>query len=133
MAGPYGIDDGDLSYDGSSIKAYVTKTYPAVDQQNETEDQTPLGSSIAQSMFTGLTDYGEIPVSGPYDETIDAAIGAAARAKSTAALIVTWGGTKTTTFSVVGVKNYKRVIAKGAVTAYEATFFAGPACTVTEA
>lgn len=133
MAGPYGIDDAIVSYAGSSINAHITKTYPTVSQEVEIEEHTPLGATVAQSLFTGLTTYGEVPISGPYTETVDGILGAAARNKTTAALVITWGGTKTTTFSAVGVKNYNRIVAKGAVTAYEATFFTYFGCTVTEA
>jgi len=133
MAGPYGIDDAATTYGGSEITSYITKTFPSLDQQNEIEEHTPEGASVAQSLFTGLSDYGEIPVSGPYTTEMDAIIGAAARAKTYATLVQTWGGTKTTTITQVGVKNYKRSVAKGAVTDYEATFFVGFGATVTEA
>lgn len=133
----YGIDDGDLTYDSKSMKTYITTAFPELDAENETDDFTSLGSSVEKQIYTGLTRYGDITVGGPYDDTAttgpDAVLGGAARGKTTAALVITWGGSKTTTFSVVGVKNYKRKIEKGAITAYEATLFLGPACAVTEA
>jgi hypothetical protein len=133
----YGIDDGALTYSTKAMKDYITSTQPAVDAENETDDFTTLGSSVEKQIYTGLTKYGEIPVAGPFDDTTtdgsDAVFGGAARAKSYAALVITWGGSKTTTFSAVGVKNYKRIIAKGSITNYEAVLFLGPGCTVTEA
>ncbi len=133
MAGPYGVDDAALTYGGSAIGGYCTKAHLSIDEQNQTEEHTPEGATIVQQMFTGLTDYGEMSVGGPYTTEMDAIIGAASRAKSYAALVRTWGGTKTSTLSQVGVKGYKRQVEGGAVTSFEATFFCGPACTMTEA
>lgn len=133
MAGPYGVDDLALTYGGSDLGAHCTKTLLSIDEQNQTEEHTPEGSTIIQQIFTGLTDYGEMGISGPYTETLDALIGAASRAKTYAALVRTWGGAKTSTLSLVGVKGYKRVAAGGAVTSFEATLFVGPGCTMTEA
>ena len=131
----YGIDDGDLVY-GVSMKAYITSTQPAVDAVNELDDFTTLGSSVAKSIYTGLTDYGEIVIAGPYDDTVttgpDAVLGGAVRGQTYDELVITWGGSKTTTFTVVGVKSYERTIAKGAITGYKAVLFCGPACEVNE-
>lgn len=132
MAGPYGIPDYTLKYGASFITAYITKTFPEIEQANETEEHTPGGQSIVQHLFTGLVDYGEMSVSGPYTETIDAILGAAARAKTSAALELLYGGTKKTTLSLVGVKTYKRTV-KSEVTGYEAVFFVYFGSTVTEA
>lgn len=133
----YGIDDGALTYATKAMKDYITSTQPSLDAENEVDDFTTLGSSVEKSIYTGLTKYGEITVGGPFDDTAtdgsDAVFGGAARGKTYAALVITWGGTKTTTFSAVGIKNYKRTIAKGAINGYEAVMFLGPACTVTEA
>lgn len=129
----YGIPDSTVTYGASDISAHITKTHPEVEMAVETEEHTALGQSLATEMFTGLTSYGEITVSGPYSEAIDGILGAAARARTTAALVIKWGGTKTTTFSLTGIKNYKRTVAKGEVTSYEATFFLHHGCTATEA
>lgn len=133
----YGPDDGLLTYSTKDMSAQITTTLPSLDQTNETDDFTALGSAIVRQIYTGLSDYGQITVGGPLDDTVttgsDAVFGGAARAKSYAALIITWGGNKTTTFSAVGVSSYKRTIAKGNITGYEAVLFLGPGCTVTEA
>jgi len=133
----YGPDDGILTYATKDMTNQITTTLPAVEQANETDDFTPLGSAIQRQIYTGLTDYGQIPVGGPFDDTAttgsDAVFGGAARAKTYGALVITWGGAKTTTFSQVGIANYKRAITKGNINGYEAVMFLGPGCTVTEA
>jgi len=132
----YGIDDGALTYSTKSMEDYITD-FPSLSQENETEDSTTLGASVASKAYTGLTRYGEVQVGGAYDDTAtngpDAVFGGAARAQSYAALVLTWGGTKTTTFNLVGVEKYERTWKKGARTGYQCTLFLGSGCTVTEA
>lgn len=133
----YGIDDAILVYNTKTMTAYITDPAPDLTQTNETEDGTPLGATIIQKIFTGLTDYGTVAVGGPYDDTAvngpDAVFGAAARAKTLATLVLTWGGSKTTTITNVGVSDYKRTVAHGAVTKYSCTLFCGAGAAVTEA
>ena len=132
MAGPYGTPDYTITY-GSDITAHVTTEFPALDMDNETEEHTPGGQSLVQYLFTGRVNYGEISVAGPFTEDIDAILGAAARDKTDDALVLLFGGTKAVTFSAAGVKNYKRVVANGAVTGYVATFVILFGSTVLEA
>ena len=136
MAGPYGSDDAAVSYGGTAMTTQITEAMPTVDQANATEDATPMGSTVVQNVFTGLTDYGQITIGGIYNEAAggcDLVFGAAARNKTTGALIITYGGGKTTTFSLVGVANYRRIIVSKAVTKYECVLFLATGCTVTEA
>lgn len=133
MAGPYGIPDYKLEYGGSDLTPHITKTFPSLEMENETEEHTPGGQSLVQHLFTGRVIYSGLTVSGPYTEALDAILGAAARGKTDAALVLTYGGSKKTTFSKVGVQNYKRPIEGSAVTSYEATFVILFGSTVTEA
>lgn len=132
----YGTVDGELTYGGTSMKAHITTTMPSVEQENELDDFTALGSPIERQIYTGLVKYGHITIGGPYDSAAggcDLVFGAAARERTYAALVQTWGGAKTTTFSSVGVAKYTRKEDKGKILGYDCELFMGPTCTVTEA
>jgi hypothetical protein len=132
----YGPPDAAVSYGGTVMTPEITTTLPSLDQQNQLDDATALGATIVRQIYTGLTDYGTIAIGGPYNPAAggcDLVFGAAARNKTYGALVLTWGGTKTTTFSAVGVSSYKRAITKGNITGYDCDLFLGPGCTVTEA
>lgn len=88
-----------------------------------TEDGTPLGSTgaVAKEIFVGITELPEITVEGLYDDTAttgpDAVFGAIGTSQT---VIVTYGGTKTTTVTL-GLKSYKRSIVAKELTKFTAT------------
>jgi len=131
----WGVPDSSITYNSHDISDEITTELPVLDEANETEDITGVSMSIAQQAFTGLTTYGEFPVGGPMSDTVNGAyavLRAAATAKSYATLVLDWGGV-TTTITNVGVKNFKRTIAKGALNGFSATLFLGPGAGVNEA
>lgn len=131
----YGTVDGTFTYGAAPMTVHVVGTMPSVDQENELDDATCLGSPIEREIYTGLAKYGHVTVGGPYDSAAggcELVFGAAARARTYASLAIGWGGTKTTTFSAVGVAKYSRKMDKGKVLAYECELFQGPGCIVTE-
>ena len=96
-----------------------------------TEESTAYGATAAAHVSTGIKRAEPITVGGMYDDT--AATGPDVKFNTlgtTVAIIITWGGTKTTSFNAI-VTKYDRLAKMGAMTRYVATLL--PTGTITEA
>jgi hypothetical protein len=115
---------------GTEMKSYIT-TFGGVDLTAILEEITAMGDSWTAQVYCGLKQGSDITVGGVYDDT--ASTGPDAKFNTlgtTVAIVITWGGTKTTSFSAI-VKGYKRASAKGQMTHFEAVLT--PTGTITEA
>lgn len=131
LAARYGFDDWNITIGGDSIKAYVSEMN-GMSIEAVLEEVTAGGDTTDAWAAVGLTRKQPFTLSGPYN---DAAGGpdakfAGSAIGSTVAVVITWGGSKTTTVSAI-VQSYTRTAARGTLTKYEATL--QPTGTVTEA
>lgn len=132
----YGTADGAFTWNSKTLTPYITTQFPTVEETQETEDVTPLGGTITVQAFTKLMTYGEVTIGGQYDDTAttgpEVVIGGGCRARTLGTMVITWGGGKNTSITNVGIKSYRRIQAKGALTQFEATFFLAAGAAVTE-
>lgn len=95
--------------------------FNGLDISAETEESHGFGKSWAEYLATGLYRGADITLKGFYDDTTSTGTDALLSRKGvTTEMVVTWGGTKTSTFDVL-IKNYKRLPARGELTKYECT------------
>lgn len=116
----YGSDDATFKVGSNFMTAYIDSDIE-VEKTAESEDVTPIGASVNKEAFTGLTSLKDIDVGGVFDDTAvtgpDVIFGAIG---TSAAVEVLYGGSKKTT-ATMGLKTYKRTIAKGKLTRYSST------------
>ena len=119
-AARYGFDDWNITLDGDSIRAYVSELN-GINIEAILEEVTAGGDATDAWAAVGLVSGGEFTISGQYND-----IAAGPNAKfagalgTTFAVIVTWGSTKTSTFSAI-LRSYNRSAGRGALHKYEAT------------
>ncbi len=131
----YGAKDFSISFGGTNITPHVD-TINGFDVEALTVDGKPLGTAWPTPVPTGDKQASDVEIGGLYD---DAAGGPSAvllaalpTGPSTAAsaVVLTWGGAKTSSFNAFCVK-FTRQATKNQVTRYTATI--RPTGTVTEA
>ena len=119
-----------LSVGGTSMKAHILDDV-TLSVEIGTEESTAFGDAWASHISTDLKRAAPITVGGMCDDT--AVSGPDVKFNvlgTTVAIIITWGGTKTASFSAI-VQKYDRVAKMGAKTRYVATLL--PTGTITEA
>lgn len=126
----YGSDDLEITVAGTSIKNYVD-TLNGVDIEAMLQESHAFGDSWVEQLFSGVKRASPLVVAGFYDDTATTGPDALLNAiGTTVAIVITWGGTKTSSFSAI-IKMYKRMPNRGESTRYEATL--EPTGAVTEA
>lgn len=131
----YGSPDISISYGGTEMKAHV-RGMNAVRVESLLEESHAMGDAWAASLASGLRQMGDLELEGLYDDTAttgpDAkwATVASGPSQATVTLIITWGGSKTTTVETL-VMAYERQGNVGELTKYKAIL--RPTGTVTEA
>lgn len=120
-----------VSFNSKDITQYVTEIN-GIDLTAGFEDSTPLGSAFKTQAYGGVSEIADITIKGFYDDTATtgphAVLGTIG---TTAALVITWGNSKTTTLTAA-VKSYSREIAVGSATKFTAVLV-NTTTTVTEA
>lgn len=121
----YGSNSFDISFGGTSMKAHV-QTINQFDVEALTEDSQAFGDIWGAVLPTGTKRASDVEIGGLYD---DAAGGPSAvllaalpagPATAASAIILTWGGAKTSSFNAFMVK-FGRQATRNGVTRYTAT------------
>jgi len=129
----YGSKDVDISWAGTSIKNYV-RSINGVEISSVMEESHAFGDTWFESLATGMKQMADVVLGGFYDDTAttgpDALFVTTASGPSTssAALVITYGSTKTTTIPVLNVK-YRRTLSVGKLHGFETTLRASGAIT----
>lgn len=126
----YSSKDLDLTVAGTSMKAHILDDV-TLGVEVGIEESTAFGDSFESSVSTGIKRAEPITVGGMYDDT--ASTGPDVKFNTlgtTIAIVITWGGTKTSTFSAI-VQKYERIASRNGMTRYIATL--KPTGTITEA
>ena len=139
MMAKYGSNSLSVSLDNSggtpvAMTAYIT-AINAVTVEALLEESHSFGDSWFESLATGMRRMSPVEISGIYD---DAAAGpdaifnspASAPSTSTRTLLITWGGSKTTSVETV-ITSFTRGATRNELTSYSVTLT--PTGTVTEA
>ena len=128
----YSSKDLTITYGGTDMTQHV-RSINGVDIEAILEESHSFGDTWFESLSTGMKRMNPIELGGLYDDTAttgpDAKFGPTALGTS-ASLVITWGGTKTTTVTAF-VAKYSRGAQLGALTNYSVTL--QPSGTVTEA
>lgn len=126
----YGSDDFIISADANNMSNFVD-TLNGFDIEALLQESHAFGDSWVEQFFTGVQRGNEFTVGGFYDDTVTVGPDAIFKAiGTTLAMILTWGGSKTSTFSAL-VRLYRRIPTRGELTRFEVTLV--PTGTVTEA
>jgi hypothetical protein len=131
----YGSPSVVVSFGGTAITQHVQEIN-GVDIESLMEESHSFGDTWFESLATGMKKGSDVVLSGLYDDTAttgpDALFVTTAAGPSTAgtALVITYGGSKTTTYSVFIVK-YSRMLSRGKLHRYSVTL--RPTGAITEA
>lgn len=122
----YGGKDFALSFAGQNMTAHILSVN-GFDVEAVMVDAKPMGSAYPKPLATGDVNYSDIEVSGLYDDTATTGPDVVFRgnmptgpATAAQALVLTWGGAKTSTGTAHCVK-YTRKATKNQITEYTAT------------
>ncbi len=122
----YGGKDFALSFAGQNMTAHI-QTINGFDVEALTVDGKPFGQATPKPIPTGDLQYSDVEVGGLYDDTAVTGPDAVFRgnlptgpATASSALVMTWGGTKTTTTQAFCVK-FTRKATKNQITEFSAT------------
>jgi len=125
----YGSDNLSISVGGTAISNYVDEIGD-LNVEALLQEGTAFGDSWVEQLATGIKKGNPFTVSGFYDDTAttgpDAVLNALGETKE---VIITWGGSKTSTFNVI-ITNYLRKPVKGELTRFSCTLT--PTGSVTE-
>lgn len=128
----YGQSNLGITVGGTEMKTHI-QTINGLEIEALTEESDTFGDSWIENLYVGIRRAQPLVLGGFYDDTAttgpDAKFGTAVLG-TTVAVVVTWGGTKTSTFSAL-VQKYKRTPVRGQLHKYEVTLL--PSGAVTEA
>lgn len=126
----YSSKDLDLTVGGTSMKAHILDDV-TLGIEVVTEEATAFGDTWEAHVSTGIKRGEPITVGGYYDDTVTTGPDAKFNVLGTTlSIVVTWGGSKTSTFSAIA-KKYDRVAKVNNMTRYVATLL--PTGAITEA
>jgi hypothetical protein len=131
----YGSNSVVVTFGGTDMSQH-TQTINGLSVESIMEESHTFGDAWFESLATGLKKFSDITLGGMYDDTAttgpDAkySVTASGPSTSTTALVITYGGTKTTSANVF-IKKYDRMLVRGAIHKY--TVVLTPTGTVTEA
>jgi hypothetical protein len=116
----YSSKDLDLSVGGQSMKAHIRDDV-TLSIEVATEEATAFGDTWEKHVSTGIKKGGTVTVGGFYDDTATTGPDVKFNVLGTElAIIVTWGGSKTSTFTAIAQK-YDRIAKVKEMTKYLAT------------
>ncbi len=122
----YGPADFKITYDSTDITQYVM-TINDVSVEQAVEEVHSLGDAWEEYLNVGVGKIGAIELGGLYDDTASTGPDAlfkittpAGPATAGKVLVITWGGSKTTTVTVFKTK-YTRKADRNGITKYTAT------------
>ncbi len=116
----YSSKDLDFNFGAQSMKAHILDDVTLAVEVG-TEEATAFGDTWEKHISTGIKKADPITVGGFYDSTITTGPDAKFNTLgTTVAVIITWGGAKTSTFDTV-VQKYQRLGKVGEMTRYVAT------------
>jgi hypothetical protein len=136
----YGSNSFAVSIDNSSgspvVMTNYIRTIGDVDVKAMMAESTAFGDAWVEKLATGVREAGSLTLGGYYDDTASTGPDvifndvASGPTDSTRTLLLTWGGSKTTS-AEVWISSYKRTATVGELTGFEVTLeYTG---TVTEA
>lgn len=131
----YGSPSVVIMYDSHDVTQYVMDIND-VDVETMMEESHTFGDSWFESLAVGIRKMADIKLKGMYDDTAttgpDALFNttAAGPSDSSKVLVITYGGSKTTSVGVF-IQKYSRKLDRGKIHKYEVTL--QPTGTVTEA
>jgi hypothetical protein len=116
----YSSKDVELTVDTETMKAYIQDDLTLA-VEVATEELTAFGDEWQKHVSTGIKRADAITVGGFYDDTATDGPDARFNALGTEIdIVLTWGGSKTSTFSTI-VQKYERLAKVGEMTRYVAT------------
>ena len=128
----YGSNSLTLSVGGTAMAGHLRDVGQLQIEATLAESMT-FGDTWMENVYVGIRRAEPIEVSGHYDDTAssgpDAKFGGSALG-TTVQIIITWGGSKTSTFNAI-ITRYVRTPNLGGITEYSATLT--PTGSVTEA
>ena len=128
----YGSDDLVITVGGTDLSNYVDEI-DGVDIEALIQESHAFGDAWVEQLFSGVKRGNPITIAGFYDDTgatgPDAKLGGAAIG-TIVAVVITWGGSKTTTFNAT-ITNYRRLPVRNESTRFSATL--SPTAVMTEA
>lgn len=128
----YSSKDFSITYGGTDMSQHV-RTINGVEIEAILEEAHSFGDTWFEALSTGLKRMNDVEIGGFFDDTAvsgpDVKFGPSALGTA-ATLLLTWGGTKTTSVSAFAHK-YTRIAQVGAETQYSAVL--RPSGMVTEA
>lgn len=125
----YGSDDLSITVGGTELKNYIDSIND-FSVEALLQEGTAFGDSWVEHLYTGIKQGNALTLEGFYD---DAASGPDAKFNTlgtTVAIVITWGSTKTSSFSAV-VQTYVRKPVRKELTRFTVTLM--PTGAVTEA
>ncbi len=132
----HGSNSFAFSFGGTNMTAHI-QSINSFDVESIMEDSKSLGDAWAEVLATGAQQVSSpVEVEGLYDDAAGGpdAVFRAARptgpSSSSSEVIITWGGSKTSTFQAFCTK-FSRMVTKNNITRYKATIT--PTGAVTEA
>ena len=127
----YGSDDVGISIASQNLSGYID-TFNGLEIEAMLQESHAFGDSWVEQLFSGVRRGNEFTVEGFYDDDAagpDATLGGTVIGTAVA-VVVTWGGSKTSTFSAL-VRAYRRLPSRGESTRFGATLV--PSGAITEA
>lgn len=126
----YSSKDFTMTMAGTDVTAYLLDTV-TVKIMAIIEKVTPFGATWAAQVYTGISEMGDIGISGLFDTASGKFVDQVRTHQgATIACVITYGGSKTTTFSAI-VESYSVPVKVGVMTRFSANL--RPTGTVTEA
>jgi hypothetical protein len=133
----YGASAFVMSFGGTDITAHI-QSINAFDIEAITEDSKSFGDTWGEVLPTGDKQASDVEIEGFYDDAaggpvavLQAALAAiSGPATAASAVVLTWGGGKTSSFNAFCVK-FSRIAQRNQITRYRATV--RPTGAVTEA
>jgi len=126
----YGSDDLGITIGGTEMKNYID-TINDFAIEALLQEGTAFGDSWVEQLYTGIKKGSDLTLEGFYDDA--ATTGPDAKfipIGTTVAVVITWGGSKTTSFSAI-IKTYGRKPSRGELHRYSVTL--SPTAAITEA
>ena len=126
----YGSSSFVVSVGGTNMSNYIDMCN-GLDIEANLQESHAYGDSWIEQLYSGVRKHSPVTMSGFYDDTASTGPDVIFNTLgTTVAVILTYGGTKTSSFSAI-VQKYKRTPARGESTRFEVTLV--PSGAVTEA
>lgn len=124
----YGSPDLTITVDGQDLSKYCLENIDLT-VEGLTEEVHGFGKSWVEHASTKIKQGNEFTLSGLYDDVANGPDDALNDVGATVAVIINWGGTKTSTLDAI-IKSYQRTAIRGELHKFSAVML--PAGEVTE-